>query len=345
MTRKRVGTRRALFASGAPAPAVWPFGTDGALVIDNTVVNLVAGSTKDYSSITIINNGQLRIVYNLATPNGGNIPTIIGCSGNCTINTGGTITANQNALDLSDDTPDSYPYSNTPPAGAVVSPVTYNAVLGEGGIGGPSGLGGGGSSAFQGHGGGGGGLDPGDDSLSSPNWGTSGAGGQNSDSIVAPGVSPIISGFSQFGNMGELADYTGFGGDAAGGGGSGGTRGLNGGCVYLQVKGTLSVSGVVFQALGSNGGSGGGGGDALTEPGSMANGGGGGGGGAAGNGGKWIIRYKLGSANAGNCNVSGGTAGPGGPQGFAAGGDSNVDGNPGSDGAPGIAGTTDIASY
>lgn len=351
MSRKRIGSRRTLFFAGAAA-ASWPFGTDGDLVINNTVVNITSGSTKDYNSITITNNGQLRIVNNLAASNGGNVPTIIGCKGDCTINTGGTIVANMNALPINTGIVDNYTYSNTAPAGAVISNVSYMTSLGEGGQGGIDGslTHPGATSDGWGHGGGGGGDEDGFPPTSDSNrWGSSGGGGASSDGsgVGAAGISAYSTGFSQTGNAGEYSAEVNVLNQAIGGGGSGGTRGLNGGCFYLQVAGTLSVSGVVFEAKGAAGGVGGIGGDSETMVAAgEAYGGGGGGGGSGGSGGKIYIRYKLGSASAANCNVTGGAGGVGGAGGtwFTA-PEGGADGSSGGTGSAGNNGTTDIASY
>lgn len=335
------------FAFFKSTSSTWPTGADGALSINGTVVTLLAGSVKDYSSISIINNGELRIINNLSGGNGGNDPTIIGCSGNCTINTGGQITLRRNALRSTDSGPGNFSYSVSTPAGAAIPTVSYQiSHSGEGG-GGGNGLASGGSDSagYWGHGGGGGGLDDGGSPTSYVSgWGISGDGGDNSiGSGRTGGISAYDYGFSYEGNPGAQAES---GDPCMGGGGSGGTRGLFGGCLYLQVAGTISVSGTVFYAGGDGGGNGGPGGPAGTEALTLdAYGGGGGGGGNGGSGGKIIIRYKLGTVNAGNCSVAGGIGGLGGIGGYANGlltANAGIDGSPGTDGNNG---STDIATY
>lgn len=59
---------------------IWPKGADGPLsILSGQTVVLPCGSTRDYSSITIEAGGTLEV-------GPGNGWTIIGCSGNCTIN-------------------------------------------------------------------------------------------------------------------------------------------------------------------------------------------------------------------------------------------------------------------
>lgn len=311
----------------------WPFGTDGALSINGTVTTLLAGSIKDYSSISIINGGELQIINSLGTGNGGNVPTIIGCKGNATINTGGKITANQNALPANTSAPTAYFYSENSPSGAAVTPITYTTNLRSGGEGGASGGGmGGGASIAYGHGGGGGGNAAGGEPVDDSLWGISGRGGADSSAVSANPITAFPSSFSTNGNDGSgVTDPA-----ATGGGGSGGTRGLAGGCFYLQVAGTLTVSGVVFEAKGAAGGAGGNGGDS-----SAGFGAGGGAGAPGGDGGKIYIRYKAGTASAANCDVTGGTGG-----GQGAGGTGTImSGNSSTPVDNSVNGTTSIASY
>lgn len=333
------------------AAASWPSGADGALSIDGTVVTLLAGSTKDYSSISIINSGELRIINDLTISNGGETPTIIGCSGNCTINTGGKITANRNAFAI--NTPDQFPtthtYSLAAPSGSQVATPSFTTFFAAGGTGGVNGYFGPDPADIYGHGGGGCGwgaaYSPQDDSL----WGI--AGGGTADSVSGLDTDVITAYPTHFGETGAAGTGVNVNENIStvfGGGGSGGTRGLAGGCFYLQVAGTISVSGVVFEATGQDGGDGGDGGDAHNAGLTEVIGGGGGGGGAGGNGGKIIIRYHAGSSSSANCAITCGSPGLGGIGGTAT---SDFDPGQAQDGSDGDAasvasdGSTDIASY
>lgn len=346
MSRRRRGHPIFLEVGGEPWPA--PF-SDGDLNVTG-VTTLLSGSTKQYRDITIGASGELRIVNSLATSNGGNVPTIIGCR-NLTITAGGKITANQNAMASGVGIVQDYTYSNTPPTGAVVTPISYTIGLGEGGNGGSDGSGAyyGADSGGWGHGGGGGGNTTGSASTDDVGWGVSGTGGQDSaNAYSAPGLSAYYSGFSQAGYWGEFAAEPDGLFEVRGGGASGGTRGYNGGCFYIQVTGTITVAGVCFEAKGAAGGTGGSGGDAGDGTANFAFGGGGAGGGAGGNGGRIVIRYKTaGSAiSSANCDVTGGSGGPGGGGGlWLAAIISGADGVAGSDGALGINGTVSIAAY
>lgn len=345
---------------GVGAGPQWPKGADGALSINGTTVNLAAGSLKDYSSISIINNGILEVVNDPAFENNdGSLPTIIGCSGNCTINTGGLIRLRQNAGVRYSST--SATVSTTPPAGASVTPVSYSYTTSFGGSGGETGgyysgsANPGADSSQNGCGGGGagGGNDgsgtpPGEDGGNTGDdfgWGKSGFGATGS----AGGGD--ISGADCYGSLPQSGSV-GSGGETApigiGGGGSGATRGYHGGCLYLQVAGTISVTAatVVIDASGTDGGTGGDGapgGDGGTSD--IGSGGGGGGGGAGGSGGAIIVRYKSGTFTSSNCNVAAGSGGTGGIAGIGAGVSISVDGTPGAAGSDGSTGSTNIASY
>ena len=330
----------------------WPRGADGALSIDGTTVKILAGDIKDYSSISIINGGVLEIcngpVYDGRdlTLNNGSTPTIIGCSGNCTINTGGMIRAIYNALSDTQLGVGAQTYSKTAP-GAVVNPVQFSIGVRLGGPGGRSG------DAFadrgsdigtRGHGGGGGGNTDGANTSGANSWFYSGYGGDSFGGFSGGSqLSAYTDGFGVAGGAGG-ADNNEGPPYSVGAGGSGGTRGYNGGCFYLQVAGTLSVTGTTFVANGSAGGAGGAGGDA-TDATSDGYGGGGGGGGSGGSGGKVFIRYKSGSAAAGNVNVTGGSGGAGGAAGLASSPGFAFDGDVGAAGVVGSAGSSDIATY
>lgn len=326
--------------TGVPAGTsfgTFPFGTDGDLVLDGETLQILAGSVADYNSITIINGGTLEIVNDLGSQNGGEIPTIIGCKHDCTLITGGAIRAVQMAQARFVADAGTYTYSKTPlPSGIKKTPISFDTILHLGGAGF-------GSTTFYGHGvgGEGGGLGGAGDVSVGEGWGMSGAGGEGSQGGPNPGTDAASGGFGVNGHKGE--DCVGPG-TQNGGGGAGATRGYGGGCFYLQVNGTLTVSGVCLLAYGSNGGNGGDGGIAGASAGD-AFGGTGGGGGAGSDGGKIIVRYHLGSCNSSNCDVHGGIAGTGGAAGTASGGIMNSDGGPGNPGEDGIDGSTDIASF
>jgi hypothetical protein len=355
MTRRRLGTRRSLFfrRRRASVSPTWPSGADGALVINGTTTKILAGSVKDYSSISIINNGILEIcdgpTFNGSSiaVNDGSSPTYIGCSGNCTINTGGMIRAthnNQSSLALSGAT-----YSSSAPSGAAIVTFSYNSGYGQGGTGGDSFLNPGGTDFnLYGHGGGGGGGFPASDTNQiAEGWAQSGTGGESSEG--GGGGSPVGPFYNGSGTAG-IRGADGFG-DGSGllvgaAGGSGGVRAYSGGGTYLQVAGTISVSGVVLVANGSDGAVGGDGGDCFCFGFDSAAGAGAGGGGGGGYGGKWIVRYKLGTISSANCNVLAGGGGQGGApgSGFTDGGDS-YNGTSGNSGSDGIDGSVSIATY
>lgn len=334
------------FSGGARAADLMS-GADGALSINGTTVNIAAGSIKRYSSISIINNGQLVIqgFSTYGTGNPGHLPTLIGCSGNCTINTGGKIVATDNAGDP-DDFYGSVSYSAlTVPFDSAVNPVSYTREGGGGGAGGETGGYGTiyGSDVAHGlgpyntgHGGGGAGYVDGGNTTDAEDWGVSGAGADSSEFPGQAGLS--------FGNAPGSTGNIGIGGEngggvSVGGGGSGGVRGLSGGAVYLQIAGTATIDANTIDVRGSNGGNGGDGGIAES-PDDAEYGGGGGGGACGGSGGYVWIRYKTGSVNASAAQVTGGVGGIGGVGGL---GD-----NPGTNGlsaSDGTIGGSSIATY
>lgn len=318
--------------------ASWPNGADGALFIDGETQTILAGSVMDYSSINIINGGVLEIVNNFDTGNGGQIPTIIGCKGNCVITTGGVIRAIQMVFPISTPDTGDYTFTNpSPPAGILVTPISFTSTLHAGGAYG-------GKTTLYGHGvgGEGGGLGGGGDVTTGEGWGLTGPGGEGTQpGGPTPGIDARDGGFGIDGHRGE--DAVGFG-TQSGAGGSGATRGYAGGCFYLQVNGALALDGVGLIAYGQNGGRGGDGGVAQASAGD-ANGGSAGCGAAGGDGGKIIVRYHAGFCDDSNCSTYGGTGGPGGTGGSASGGIMN---SPGTDGLPGEdanGGSTDIASF
>jgi hypothetical protein len=332
---------------GPPAPDLLS-GADGALSLNGTTAYIDAGDIKRYSSMSIINNGQLIVRgYSLGFyVNNGSSPTAIGCSGNCTINTGGKIVVKENALEP-DDFGGPHTFNLSLPWDSAVATASYSITQNLGGYGGETNGGGGigGSDyATTGHGSGAGALNNGGNADTIEDWGVSGYGGDGTAAGLGGGGSwPVSSGFSftgEFGTGGETGS-----GISVGGGGAGGGRGAHGGCLYLQVEGTLSVNGVVIDASGSNGGVGGEGGAADT-PDDFSFGGGSGGGGAGGSGGKVIVRYKLGAFVSGNCNVAAGVGGVAGNPGIGIdNGFGAADGLPGGSGSNGNAGSTDIATY
>lgn len=251
----------------------WPFGNDGPLIIDGlgvlgpTQVTLAPGTTKDYSSVLIINGGILQ-----ASTGDGVI--IVGVSGDITLTTGGSIRGRngQNvtgAFSLSDPLSNSLSYSTTQRAG------------GGGGTGsdapGPNG-----GSQSNGNGGGGG------DDIGA-NVGGNGSASSGGNGATGVNGEPGGAGAAIYGNNG--AD--GIGNEDGAGGGGGGSRGHSGQGIEIYVRGNyLDGDGTGFISVaGQNGGNGGAG--AFHEPDGGFGGSGGGGGG--GDGGKIIWYYATGS--------------------------------------------------
>lgn len=309
----------------ASAPAPWPTGADGALSLNATSLTLPMGSVKNYSSISIINGGYLAI-------DPGTGWTVIGCSGNCTINTGGIIDLRSNQqIGPATET-------KTAPDGTSLS-YTYPTNLG--GDGGPSWSGNGGAGGTK-QGGGGGSVGTGSDASGS----TSGKGGDGSGDEEGGGAGgatsdAFIDGFGAFGNNGTSGSGT--SGVSGGGAGSGGVGGKNGANLYLKVAGTLTVSGAVILSDGGGGGDGGAGATG-SDPTGFGIGGGGGGGGAGGAGGKVVVKYHAGSITSGNISVTGGVGGGAGP-GAAGSPLSPIDGANGADGALGSDGIVTITTF
>lgn len=329
-------------------------GADGALSLNGTILFIPAGSIKRYSSISIINNGELVIqgYDTYGTSNPGYLPTLIGCSGNCTINTGGKISAQDNAGALDDYYGDTDYSAPTVPFDSALTPITYTRFGGVGGFGGETGGWGtlygtdveyGSGPKPTGHGGGGAGYDDGGNTQDNSLWGISGEGGNTGNGNGRSGGVSSFGSNGTVGNGGEVGT-----GDSIGGGGSGGARGLSGGCVYLQVAGVANIDANSINVSGSNGGNGGDGGAASTPDGNEV-GGGAGGGAAGGSGGYGIIRYKSGmgsSVSVSAVTVTGGTGGVSGAGGICSQmGISYADGYPGSDGPAGVDGASDIATY
>jgi hypothetical protein len=320
-------------------------GADGALVVNGVFSSINAGDIKRYSSISIINNGVLQILgaqtLGLGV-NNGTTPTIIGCSGNCTINTGGAIEIVENAASTENGAAGGVTFSApVVPFDSVVNPIEYYAEYMYGGGGGEGHLFGGNDYVPTGGGGGGGSSSEGGNSYTSF-WGYAGSGSDGSYAGVGGvGFSPA-DGFSANGTNGIGGE--GPTGVSDGGGGGGGVRAISGGMLYLQVAGTLTVSGTVIYAQGGTGGNGGNGG--ISDSGDDDSyGGGGGGGGAGGNGGCITVRYKSGAFAAGNVFVVGGNGGIGGTGGIASGSFYTRDGLDGGSGVSGTNGVIDIATY
>lgn len=328
-------------------------GADGALTIVGTAVYIDAGSIKRYSSISITSGGVLIIRGYAYGVNNGELPTLIGCSGNCTIQAGSSIEATDNAGDP-DEFYGDFDYSAPViPFDCIVSPLSYTRFGGYGGAGGETGGIGtligsdvefGAGPYPTGNGGGGAGETDGGNTSDSDPWGAAGWGG---DSTIASGVGGPYHPVDGFGSNG----FIGYGGEIAsgrsvGGGGSGALRGISGGCIYLQIGGTASIPANSINVFGGDGGIGGDGGGASTGD-ADAYGGGGGGGGKGGSGGFVWIRYKTGTVNASAVNYSGGVGGVGGIGGIA---DPSspfgyADGFPGETGADGDPGGESIATY
>jgi hypothetical protein len=333
----------ARIASGAGPAPTWPFGNDGALLIDGETVN-VGPSVKDYSSVTIKNGGVLLITD----------PTsqwmIIGCKGNFTIDATSSIIYNGIDGHLIGS-----PITAVAPDGTMVS-YTPDKVP-QGGAGGddpqnPVSLGG---TPSQGNGGGGAAFDHSTGGPGGPGGNANlNAGGTGNNGDTPNGSVPFPGGGAGATVLGATGSAGAF--DPAGNpdgsyapGGGGGFRGFYGGLIYIKLGPTAVLSLVNAQSFvlnGGTGGDGGVGGDSLDAPLSFA--GSGGGGGAGGCGGKIVARYRLGPAIAafpGFVNVTAGVNGVGGGGGNANGGGTNVNGNSGQDGTPGNDGQIDAQLY
>lgn len=347
MTRRR---SRGYHIWQSATAASWPTGADGNLTVTGlTYIN--AGDIKNYNNLTITSTGRLvvRGITNLGFDvNDGTDPTIIGVAGNLTIASGGQIICMDNGLGQFDYNASSFNYTKPTPAGAAIPLISYDAALSFGGEGGASQGGnyiGGVDSQRTGMAGGGAGYGNGSDSTIDIGWGRSGDGAiDGNGNSIASGLNPYdFGGFSLSGSPGVGGENA--GGESTGGGGSGGVRGLNGGCLYIQVAGTITVAGVCFLLAGTGGGEGGPGGIG-SSPDDDSYGGGGAGGGAGGGGGTLIIRYKLGTVSAANATVIGGPGGPAGSGGTGTGGGpTNLDGEAGTAGEDGQNGVVDIATY
>lgn len=327
-------------------------GADGALSLNGTTAYIDAGDIKRYSSISIINSGQLVIrgysYYGTANP--GHLPTLIGCQGNCTINTAGQIIAQDNIGPATYFYGDKNIPASTVPFDAAIASIAYDRMGGYGGNGGETGgygtipgydTGYGPDGAPTGHGGGGAGANDGSVCSDGFDWGVSGTGADSTTQTAPSGMVAIIDGFSVNGADG-LGGEVGSG-VSVGGGGGGGTRAYSGGAVFLQIGGVATIDTGSIALMGSDGGQGGMGGQS-DSPDDASYAGGGGGGGYGGSGGYGWIYYKSGSVAADAVWVSGGIGGAGGASGIAY-GPYPVGGYPGDGGGVGVDGGFTIATY
>lgn len=222
MSKKWSGQRSLKRWSDSPTAPSWPFGTNGALnVAPGGSVNIINGSNRDYTSVTIGDNATLNIVYN---SNDG--VTVIGCQGNWTMGTNAQIIGsaqNNLATTITKTAPDGYSFSYSPAAAA-------------GGAGGNSATNLGGAAASGNAGGG------------------AGTSGDGFSAMIDTGGD---GGAAGGGGAGEVYGENGGAGSLTGGGG-GATRGYAGACVYIKILGTISVgSGSSINLSGTNGGVGG----------------------------------------------------------------------------------------
>lgn len=326
-------------------------GADGVLSLNATSINIAAGSIKRYSSISLINAASINITGfpTHGASNPGYAPTLIGCSGNCTIDASSSINAAQiNAGESDDYNADTTYSAATVPFDAAINPISYDRFGGYGGNGGETGgwgytfgydIGVGPDVLPTGHGGGGSGYADGGNTTSDQLWGTSGYGAESTAAGQTSYVYPTSVGFGASGSDGAGGEVG--GGISVGGGGSGGLRGLSGGAVFLQIAGTASITGTI-DISGQSGGNGGAGGVA-SSPDNGAYGGGGGGGGAGGSGGYAWIYYKSGSVAASILINGGGGGGSGG--GGLADGPAPVEGFTGTYGTDGLDGGSTVATY
>lgn len=328
MARLRLGTRRVLsFKKKKSAPS-FPTGKDGPLLINGTTTNLAAGTTKDYSSVTIINGGKLNY-----TGTSG-LWSILGCSGTFTIDATSSIVCQTNGDGTSGT------ITGVTPSGHLLS---YSYSTNNGGLGGESIYGGDPppDPAFGNATGGQASGTPGD-----PDINVTGSGGDGlcppSETITgAAGVSTLgangIDG-SQGSPQGSQI------GEAVGAGGSGGFRGIHGGGLSITVVGTVSLAtGAKISVVGQKGGNGGFGAIANASGGSLENdGAGGGGAGSGGSGGKIDFLWKgLGTNPTAFCLTGGGLGGTGGASDQSTG----FGGTSGGDGDSGNAGSFVLATF
>jgi hypothetical protein len=339
----------------------WPFGTLGDLVINSgQTVNLAAGQSYDYNSITINSGGVLNIT--------GKGIILLGSVNNFVIN--GSITSS-----TFDDC--SAAFSLTDPDVNAVSPITVSYAYtpaGSGGNGGngpggnawSGGMSGGAGCCGLGGGGGGGGGGAWGGGCCGMNFyggrgGTCGGGGDFSygNGNVYQFHYNGGAGMITYGNGGSAAAGS-IGGGSGGGagskgvfnnapfsghsGGGGGMKGLHKNSLYIRTKSSVMGSGSINVA-GTNGFNGGTGGSPTVcdvyQPGS----GGGGGGGSGGSGGEVNIKFKVSnSLPLANINTNGGTRGLGGSQGFSC-YSSSANGTRGADGSNGGNGLKSSSLY
>ncbi|MEN9912850.1 MAG: hypothetical protein RLY66_258 [Candidatus Parcubacteria bacterium] len=301
-------------------------GTDGALTINGTTVN-ISPSTKLYSSVSITNGGILNIVGNGSW-------MIIGSAGSFTIDA----TSKIQYIGVGTTTANGTGSSTTSPDGVSLSYSSNYASDGGGAGGGvlcgtedflaepgnPLSAADGkcGGSPLYGNGGGGAAFDYNDGHVATLSAGGAGANGS------LGGLNSCLGGAGGTINSKDGADgedcFTSAPYYTNGAGGGGGFRGDNGGAIYIKVAGTVTIAGTI-DVSGSAGGTGGDGGDATDEP--AALGGGGGGGGDGGNGGKIQLVYISGSVTGSLLSdIAGGGAGGAGGVGFSG---NAVNGDPG----------------
>lgn len=343
----QIGRRQGAGGIGAfNAPAVWPLGVDGALLINGTTFNLASGSVKDYSSITIINGGILNIVGSDAAW------VVLGCHGACTIDA--TSRVQYYGFDsVLIAYPTSGPFTKTAPNGKALS---YSLTMGGGGNGGNghpgnppvfSSLGG---LAAYGNGGGGAASQTGGHDQSDGRDAILLEGGQGGDGDQTGAAGAVTLGAS-----GDSAppDFFGSPDGSYGPGGGGGYRGYAGGGIYFKILGVFTLLGTI-DVSGGAGGPGGSGADAIDSP--QAFGGSGGGGGSGGPAGSIVLDYNeaIGpdpfTLNGIFCLIGGGFDSPGGNGGHGQHADTSTDadtgdgiqGDPGSFGIPGVLLVNDV---
>lgn len=312
----------------ASTTASWPFGTDGALVINGTTLTL-APSTKDYSSVSIINGGILNI-----SGSGSDVGQwmIIGCTGTFTLDSASKVI--YDGVNLGKVTSS---VTAVAPDGQVLSK-TY--VIGAGGAGGNDPLDGISFGGQQSSGNGGGGAAH---SVSpTPRSGSDATptrGGRGNDALVLGGSgSRVLSGTGQKGQDDAFDGPEG----TAGAGGGGGFVGRSAGNIYIKVgptgsmMPTFTLAYLPFKMSGSRGGAGGAGG--FGQDGQQGWGGCGGGGGAGGDGGNLLIVYRNGASIGQLASAAENGGGDGGVGGVGGAGIANQVAQNGNDGGTGESG-------
>jgi hypothetical protein len=320
------------------ATPTWPYGANGHLVVlTGQVVNIAAGSVRDYASVTVHTGGTLNI-------RGETQWTVIGVKGPLTVNGVVRVVGGEHHGGVFEAFA---PDLTGAPLGELLR---FEVVQSAGGAGGSvnlCGKSGAGGVAFAGNGGGGSGsLHRRESDCATYACGTGlpgagaateslgGNGGPACYGIAAPGLG--ATGFGVSGGAGG-SSYDPDVGCSAGNGGGGGFAGRHGLPLYLYVGGDATGSGLI-DLSGENGTDGGRGGDGTTSStGAWGGGGGaGGGGGGGGSGGMLVVRHRGSFGIV--VDVSGGDGGAGGANGGNIGGSAA----PGTGGQPGNLGLTDI---